>query len=192
MKIPISWLKKYITFAGDPEDLGRRLTMVGLEVEKIDNLGSNWAKDKVLVGEILSIDPHPNAERLRLPTVSLGNNDVTVVCGADNLYIGQKIAFAHEGASLISNRSKKIEILKQAKIRGIESKGMVCSEFELGLSEESDGILELPSDAPIGTPLVNYLGDSILDIDITPNRPDCLSVLGVAHEVAALTQEIVR
>lgn len=192
MKIPISWLKKYITFEGDPEDLGRRLTMVGLEVEKIDNLGSNWAKDKVLVGEILSIDPHPNAERLRLPTVSLGNNDVTVVCGADNLYIGQKIAFAHEGASLISNRSKKIEILKQAKIRGIESKGMVCSEFELGLSEESDGILELPSDAPIGTPLVNYLGDSILDIDITPNRPDCLSVLGVAHEVAALTQEIVR
>lgn len=192
MKIPISWLKKYISFETDLEDLAYRLTMVGLEVEKIDNLGSNWGKDKVLVGEILSIDPHPNAERLRLPTVSLGDMTITVVCGAENLYEGQKIAFAHQGATLISNRSKKIETLKSAKIRGFESTGMVCSEFELGLSEESEGILDLPSDAPIGTPLVDYLGDSILDIDVTPNRPDCLSVLGVAHEVAALTGGVVE
>lgn len=192
MKIPISWLKKYIKFEIIAEDLAEKLTMVGLEVSKIDNVGSNWDKDKIIVGEISSIDAHPDAERLRLPTVSLGDVSITVVCGADNLYIGQKIAFAHQGAMLISNRSKKIEILKSAKIRGIESCGMVCSEFELGLSGESEGILELPVDAPIGIPLVDYLGESILDIEVTPNRPDCLSVLGVAHEVAALINGTVK
>lgn len=191
MKIPISWLKKYIAFEQEPQNLADHLTMVGLEVEKIDNVGLNWAKDKVVIGEISSIDVHPNAERLRLPTVLLGGISVKVVCGADNLYVGQKIAFAHEGAELLSNRSKKIEVLKSATIRGVESSGMVCSEFELGLSEYSEGILELPSDAPIGMPLIDYLGDNILDIDVTPNRPDCLSVLGVAHEVAALTGGVV-
>ena len=192
MKIPISWLKKYIKFQIPAEDLAEKLTMVGLEVTKIDNIGSNWEKGKVIVGEILSIDVHPNAERLRLPTVSLGDVAITVVCGADNLYVGQKIAFAHEGATLISNRSKKIEVLKSARIRGIESCGMVCSGFELGLSEDSEGILDLPLDAPIGIPLIDYLGESILDIEVTPNRPDCLSILGVAHEVAALINGTVK
>jgi phenylalanyl-tRNA synthetase beta chain len=139
------------------------------------------------VGQVVGLSPHPNADRLRLATVDLGTDQQTVVCGAPNLKLGDKIAFAHVGAELIDPHSDQPFRLKSAKIRGVDSSGMVCSEKELGISDEHTGIMVLPSDAPVGTPLADYLGDSILDLEVTPNRADCLSVIGIAREVAALT-----
>jgi phenylalanyl-tRNA synthetase beta chain len=192
MLIPISWLKKYVPVSVAPRELAHRLTMAGTEVVGVEDAGAHWGRDKVLVGHVVKVDPHPNADRLTMPTVDLGGGEsATVVCGAPNVAAGQKIAFAREGASLLSNRSGKIEPLKASKIRGVVSAGMVCSERELGLSDEHEGILVLDDDAPIGAPLADYLGDAVLDADVTPNRPDCNSILGVAHEVAAVTGETV-
>ena len=188
MLVPLSWLKNYVPITDTPQELAHRLTMAGVEVGDVDDMGANWERDKVLVGHVLSVDPHPNADRLRLPTVDLGNGETaTVVCGAPNVAAGQKIVFAREGAMVFSPRSGKVEQLKKAKIRGVESSGMVCSVLELGMGDEHEGILVLDDDAPVGTPLVDYMGDAILDAEVTPNRPDCLSILGIAHEVAALT-----
>ncbi len=162
--------------------------MAGIEIGAIEEIGGSWDRDKVLVGRVLEVNTHPNADRLSLPTVDLGNGETaTVVCGAPNVAAGQKIAFAREGAMLLSNRTGKVEPLKAAKIRGVLSSGMVCSERDLGLGDDHDGILVLGDDLPVGTPLVDVLGDAVLDAEVTPNRPDCLSILGVAHEVAAIT-----
>ncbi|MDA1348239.1 MAG: phenylalanine--tRNA ligase subunit beta [Chloroflexi bacterium] len=191
MKVPLSWLRRYVPIDLLPGELAHKLTMAGTEVGGVAVTG-NWDREKVLVGLVLKVDPHPNADRLRLPTVDLGNGETaTVVCGAPNVAAGQKIAFAHEGAHLLSTRSGKVEALRQANIRGVESSGMVCSELELGLGEGHDGILVLDDEAPIGTPLADYMGDAILDIEVTPNRPDCLSILGIAHETSALTGQLV-
>ena len=192
MKVPLSWLKRYVPVSVSPDELAHRLTMAGTEVGEAEEIGGDWDRDKVVVGRVLKVDRHPNADRLTLPTVDTGNGETsTVVCGAPNVAAGQKIAFAREGARLVSPRSGKIEPLKAARIRGVESTGMVCSALELGLGEDHEGILVLDDDAPVGMPMVDYLGDAVLDIEVTPNRPDCLSVLGVAHEVAALTGESV-
>ena len=192
MRVPVSWLKQYVPIDISAKELAHRLTMAGNEVGEVEQIGGDWDRDKVVVGHVLKLDPHPNADRLSLPTVDVGAGEtITVVCGAPNVAEGQKIAFAREGAHLYSPRSGKMEELKAATIRGVRSAGMVCSPLELGLSEDHEGILELDEDAPVGTPLVDYLGDAVLDIEVTPNRPDCLSVLGVAHEVAALTGETV-
>ena len=188
MLVPLSWLKKYVSVDIPPAELAHRLTMAGTEVGGIEETGAGWQPDKVLVGEVLKVEPHPNADRLTLPTVSLGGVETaTVVCGAPNVAAGQKIAFAHEGAMLLSARSGRVEPLKAANIRGVKSAGMVCSALELGIGEDHEGILVLDDEAAPGTPLVEYLGDTVFDLEVTPNRPDCLSVLGVAHEVAALT-----
>ncbi len=187
MLIPISWLKRYVPVDMPAQDLAHRLTMAGLEVDEVREVGAEWGRDKVFVGHVTSLDRHPNADRLTVPTVDLGGETVQVVCGGPNLAAGQKIAFAFAGAMLHSTKTGKTQALKKSKIRGVESAGMVCSEVELGLGDNHEGILVLPDDAPVGTPLVDYLGDAVLDADVTPNRPDCLSILGVAHEVAALT-----
>ena len=188
MRVPVSWLKQYVPIDISAKELAHLLTMAGNEVGEVEEIGGDWDRDKIVVGHVLKVDPHPNADRLTLPTVDLGNGEtITVVCGAPNVAEGQKIAFAREGAHIFSPRSGKVEELKAATIRGVRSEGMVCSPLELGMSEDHEGILELDEDAPVGTPLVDYLGDAVLDIEVTPNRPDCLSVLGVAHEVAALT-----
>ena len=188
MLVPLSWLKNYVPITDTPEDLAHKLTMAGVEIGDVEEIGAGWDREKVMVGQVLSVARHPNADRLTLPTVDLGNGEsATVVCGAPNVAAGQKIAFAMEGAVLYSAHSGKVEELKRARIRGVESTGMVCSALELGLGEDHEGILVLDDDAPIGTPLADYLGDAILDAEITPNRPDCLSILGIAHEVAALT-----
>ncbi len=193
MRISLKWLADYVDVTVPPEELARRLTMAGLEVEAIERLGGDWDEQLITVGEVVSVDPHPNADRLRLATADLGGGErMTVVCGAPNVAAGQKIAFARAGAKLIDGRTGKLTVLKPAKIRGVESAGMVCSEKELGISEEHEGILVLPDDAPVATPLARYLGDTILDLDLTPNRPDCLSMLGVAREAAALTDGAVR
>ena len=190
MKVPLSWLREYVDIDLPPEELAHKLTMAGTEVGGIDVVGGSW--DNVFVGYVVSVDPHPNADRLRLATVSLGGEEMTVVCGAPNVAAGQKVPFAKVGARLIDARTGELETLKAARIRGVESAGMVCSERELALGDDHDGIVVLPEDAPVGTPLRDYLGDVVFDLDVTPNRPDCLSVLGVAREVAALTGAVVR
>ena len=193
MRVSLKWLAEYVDINLSPEEIGHRLTMAGLETERIDRVGGDWDEELITVGCVLSVDPHPDADRLRLATVDYGGEEpLTVVCGAPNVAAGQKIAFARAGARLIDGRSGESAALKPAKIRGVESSGMVCSEKELGLSGEHEGILVLAADAPVGTPLAQYLGDSILDLDVTPNRPDWLSMVGVAREVAALTGAAVR
>jgi phenylalanyl-tRNA synthetase beta chain len=185
VKVSLKWLRDYVDITVTSTELADRLTMAGLEVGGIQAVGGAW--DKIVVGEVVAVAPHPNADRLTLATVNLGSEQITVICGAPNISAGQKIPFAHLGARLIDGHTGQPAVLKPAKIRGVVSEGMVCSEKELGLSDEHEGILVLPPDAPVGTPLGDYLGDAILDLEITPNRPDCLSVIGVAREIAVLT-----
>jgi phenylalanyl-tRNA synthetase beta chain len=190
MRVPVKWLKDYLNITVSPAELANRLTMAGNEVKAVEIIGANW--ENVSVGQILSINPHPNADRLRLASVQTVQGEQTVVCGAPNIKVGQKIVFASIGAELKDGHTGQTIKLKLAKIRGVESKGMICSEMELGISQSHEGILVLPDDAPIGISLNDYLGDAIIDIDVTPNRPDCLSVIGIARESAALTGNPVR
>jgi phenylalanyl-tRNA synthetase beta chain len=190
MKVSLKWLNDYVDIKLAPKELAEGLTMAGLEVRSIETVGGTW--DNVVIGEVIALNPHPNADRLKLATVDLGTIQVTTVCGAPNINLGQKVTFAHVGVRLIDPHTGEAIVLKPAKIRGVASQGMVCSEKELGISESHEGILVLPPEAPIGTSLSAYLGDVILDLDITPNRPDCLSVIGIARETAALTGEALR
>ena len=186
MKVPISWLEEYVPITVPLEDLAHRLTMAGTEVDSIESTGSY---EGVVVGLAKEVGPHPDADRLRLVQVDNGTKTLEVVCGAPNVATGQKIAFASIGAVLTDAHTGEERKLRKSKIRGVTSNGMVCSERELGMSDEHEGILVLPEDAPVGTPLGDYLGETILDLELTPNRPDCLAVMGVAREVAALTGE---
>jgi len=184
MRVSYEWLNNYIDINMPLHDVCERLTLAGLEVVGIDTIGDEW--DHIFVGEVVEVKAHPNADRLRLVTLNLGKKKMTVVCGAPNVATGQKIAFAEVGAKLIDYRSGKLVELKPSTIRGIVSEGMVCSEREIGVSDNHEGIIVLSPEARIGSPLVEYLGDKVIDIDITPNRPDCLSVIGIAREIAAL------
>jgi phenylalanyl-tRNA synthetase beta chain len=185
MKISLKWLGDYVNSSIPLANLVDKLTLAGLEVGEVKVIGGSWSN--ISIAKVIGINPHPNADRLRLATVDLGGKESTVVCGAPNLQIGDMVAFAGIGANLMDAHSGELVTLKPAKIRGVVSEGMICSEKELGISDNHEGILILPADAPLGTPLSQYLGDTILDIDVTPNRPDCLSVIGIAREVAALT-----
>ena len=190
MRIPLSWLKEYVDAALPVAELAHRLTLAGVEVGGVEQVGGEW--QGCTVGHVLSREPHPNADRLSLCTVDDGTDQFRVVCGAPNVAAGQRIAFAHVGAKLRDPDSGKLETLKAAKIRGETSQGMICSERELGLGEDHTGILVLPKDALVGTPLSDYLGDTVLELEVTANRPDCLSVLGVAYEVGAIMGTPVR
>lgn len=185
MKVPLKWLQEYIGITLPPADLANRLTMAGTEVKGMQDIGGSWAN--IVVGQITTINPHPNADRLSLATVDLGTEQQTVVTGAPNLKVGDKVAFAYVRAQLIDGHSGRLFRLKSAKIRGVVSSGMVCSEKELGISDNHEEIIVLPMEAEVGASIADYLGDVILDLDITPNRPDCLSVIGIAKEVTALT-----
>ena len=185
MKISLNWLKQYVDTDLPPKEVARRLTMAGSEVKGLQVIGENW--EGIVVGRITAVNPHPNADRLTLVTIDLGGNEETVVCGAPNVAAGAKIAYAPVGARLINPQTGKQETLKSAKIRGVVSRGMACSEKELGISEDHTGILILPELVEVGRPLADYLGDVIFNMDVTPNRPDCLSIIGLAREVAALT-----
>jgi phenylalanyl-tRNA synthetase beta chain len=185
MKVSLRWLKEYVDIPTPLEELCEGLTMAGLEVGGMEVIGGSW--NDIVVGKIVDVIVHPNADRLRLVTVDLGKQRSTVVCGASNVAVGDKVAFAHVGAQLIDGHSGKVVQLKPSKIRGVVSEGMICSEKELRISDSHEGIMILSPEATIGTPLTDYLGDTILDLDITPNRPDCLSVIGIAREIAALT-----
>ncbi len=184
MRVPLKWLKDYVKITLPVTELAERLTAAGLEVGEIIDTGGGW--ENVFIGEVIAINPHPNADRLKLATVNLGKEQETVVCGAPNLNKGDKIAFARVGARLIHPETRKTEELKAAKIRGVESRGMICSERELGISDSHEGIMVLAGEAKVGTALADFMGDTVLDIDITANRPDCLSMVGIAREVAAI------
>jgi phenylalanyl-tRNA synthetase beta chain len=183
MKVPVSWIREYVDVPWDSQELAHRLTMAGVEVSAVTEHGGSW--DGVVVGKVISVDPHPNADRLQLATVDTGDQNTTVVCGAPNIQSGQKVAFAKLGTSLINPRTGDLQALERVKIRGVHSEGMVCSELELGLGEDHTGILVLEDSALVGMPLAHYKADTILELEVTPNRPDCLAVLGVAREVAA-------
>ena len=191
MKLSLRWLAEYVDLKLRPEELAHRLTMAGVEVEAIEEIAGDW--DHIVVGRVQALAPHPNADRLRLATVDVGAGEpVTVVCGAPNIAVGQIVAFAHEGARLVDARSGSLRVLKRSTIRGVESAGMVCSDRELGISNEHEGIKVLSAAVAVGTPLAATIGDTIFDFSLTPNRPDLFSALGIAREVAALTAGSVR
>ncbi len=190
MKVPLSWLRQYVDVDLPPRELAHRLTMAGVEVGEVDEIGG-WSE--VFVGRVTGVRQHPNADRLSLCTVTTGGEEeMEVVCGAPNVAEGQNICFARVGAQLYNAHAGKHETLAAARIRGVESQGMICSELELGLGDDHTGIIVLAEDAPVGMPLNEFMGDTILDLELTPNRLDCLSMLGVAHEIAALTGATVR
>ena len=189
MRVPLSWLRKYVELELSARELAHRLTMAGVEVGEIIEFGG-WPD--CFVGQVLTVKPHPNADRLSLCRVGTGAEELEVVCGAPNVAANQKVCFAKVGAYLYNTHSGTREALKPARIRGVTSNGMICSEAELGLGEDHSGIVVLPDDAPVGMPLDQYLGDTILRLEVTPNRLDCFSILGVAREVAALTGQTVR
>ncbi|MCK5528723.1 MAG: phenylalanine--tRNA ligase subunit beta, partial [Kiritimatiellae bacterium] len=181
MKVPISWLKEYIDVDFSTEELADKLIFSGIEVEGIETVGSSF--EGIVVGEVLSIEKHPNADRLRLCRVSNGTEELPVVCGATNFEVGDKIPFAGVGVQLAEDFK-----IKKAKIRGEVSEGMLCAEDELGVSDDHEGIMLLSRDIAAGTALVDVLGapEEVIDLEITWNRSDCLSIIGVAREVAAL------
>ncbi len=191
MRLSLKWLSEYVDLRVTPEELAAKLTHAGLAVDAIVRTG-DWGPE-IRVGRVSAVDPHPNADRLRLATVEISAEEThRVVCGAPNIAAGQKIAFAVVGARVRDGHSGKDAVLKPAVIRGVESAGMVLSEYELRLSEDHEGILVLPESAPLGAPLSDVIGDVIFELSVTPNRADWLSVLGIAREVAALTGAEVR
>jgi len=182
MKVLVSWLKEYVEFEDTIEGLSDKLTFAGLEVEAIEKIGSDFAG--VVVGEILEIEPHPGADKLRLCTVEYGAEEtMRVVCGAPNVEVGGKYPFAPVGTTLPGGFT-----LKKAKIRGEVSMGMLCAKDELELGEDHSGLLVLDADLKPGTPFVEVWGEpeTVIELEITPNRPDCLSMIGVAREMAVL------
>ena len=190
MLVSLKWLRDYVDLPDDLDagELAHRLTTASAEVEGIHRVGAAWDREFVTVGAVVAVDPHPNADRLHLATVDYGGEEPRqVVCGAPNVEAGQRVAFGREGATLVDPQSGAQTTLKRAQIRGVESAGMVLSERELGISDEHEGILVLPEDAPVGLPLVDYLGDVVLDVHTWPNRADTMSMLGIAREVAAIT-----
>lgn len=180
MKISENWLREWVDPPIDSKSLVEQLTMAGLEVETVEPASSKL--EKVIVGEVLAVEPHPDADKLSLCQVSDGANTLQVICGAGNVRQGLKVVFAQVGATLPGLKIKK------AKIRGVESHGMLCSASELEIAETSNGIFELPADAPTGTCIYDYLAlnDNLIEIDLTPNRGDCLSIAGIAREVSAI------
>src|SRR6478609_3559701 len=183
MRVPLSWLRDYVDVDLSPEALAERLTLLGMEVKGIERWGAEWRN--VVVGELLTVEKHPNADRLSLTTVRVsadGGEPLSIVCGATNIAAGQRVPVALPGAVLPGDRR-----IERTEKMGVVSNGMLCSGDELGLTADADGILILPADAPIGTPLVDLFGDVVLDVDVKPNRGDALSIVGLAREVAAVT-----
>ncbi len=183
MNVTLNWLKNYIDFELSPSELADRLTMLGIEVESVKELGAELKG--IVVGSVTAIQPHPNADKLVLCQVDVGETEeLQIVCGAPNVREGMRAPVATIGATLPIGLT-----IKRAKLRGETSHGMLCSEKELGLSEDAAGLMELPIDTPLGISLSEALGldDIVFELEITPNRPDCLSLIGVAREIRAET-----
>ncbi len=218
MNIPLSWLKEYVDIEMPLEELASVLTMLGLEVDGVRLVGLpgpqseehgfkfsgiTWDREKIVVAQIDEVMPHPNADRLTLCKLQDGTREHIVLTGAPNLYEFKgagplpkplKVAYAKEGAAIYDGHQpgQVLTTLKRAKIRGVESYSMVASEKELGISDEHEGIIILPDDAPTGMPLVDYMGDAVFEISILPNMIRNASVVGVAREVAAATGKPLR
>jgi phenylalanyl-tRNA synthetase beta chain len=219
MKAPLSWIKDYIDLDDlNVEQIAHYLTMIGLEVEGIRLVGLpkpeaerhefnyeglSWDREKFVVAEVLEVLPHPNADRLVLCRLNDGIQELVILTGAPNLYPykGQgplaqtlKVAYAREGAMLYDGHQpgQVLTKLKRAVIRGVESFSMICSEKELGISDEHEGVIILDADAPVGTPLVDYMGDAVFDISILPNMVRDASMIGIARELAAVTRRELR
>jgi len=209
MKVPLNWLRDYVDVDLPVAQLVERLTMAGLEVAGIrviglqvpeglrvkpEDAGPVWDREKVVIGQILGVDPHPNADRLTLPTVDLGGGrSKTLVTGATNIQVGdrgQKVVVALSGSVLYDGHAEQpiLKELKPTKIRGVPSDAMVCSYKELGIADEHEGIIILDDDgSEPGSPLADVMGDIVLELDVLPNMARCLSLIGVARETAALT-----
>lgn len=187
MKVSLKWLSDYVDLALPAHELAHRLTMSGTEVGGIEERGNGWPG--IVVARIESTKPHPTADALTVVGLELSGERTTVVSGATNLKVGDKVPFAPVGACLIDAYTGRPTVVEAAQIQGVSSPGVLCSEKELGLSDAHEGVLILPDEAQVGSPLHAVLGDTILDLEVTPNRPDCLGMLGVAREVAAITEE---
>jgi phenylalanyl-tRNA synthetase beta chain len=213
MKIPLKWLSEYVPLTLPIAELAERLTLAGLEVSgvrligvpppeglrvKSEDAGPVWDRDKIIVAQVVSVEKHPNADKLKLPTVDYGQGRTKkMVTGAPNLNVGdagQKVVLALAGSVLFDGHAtpKKLSELKPGKIRGEPSDAMVCSSFELGIDDEHEGIILLEDDAPVGAALVDFMGDVVLELEVTPNLARALSLIGVAREVAALTGQTLK
>jgi phenylalanyl-tRNA synthetase beta chain len=213
MKIPLRWLSEYVSLPESTSYLVERMTLAGLEVGgvklfglpvpeglrvKEDERGPVWEKDKYVIAQIKEIKQHPDADKLKLPMVDYGTGEVKqLVTGAPNIQVGessQKVVLALQGAEFIDTHGKAPEIkrLKPTKLRGIPSDAMVCSYAELGVSDDAEGIILLEDDAPVGMPLVDFMGESVVEVDVLPNMARCLSMIGVAREVAAITGQKIK
>ncbi len=183
MKFTVNWLKQYIDFNWSPEELAEKLTWAGIEVENVVSFGGG-ALDQVVVCQVLSSEKHPNADKLTVCRVTDGQTERQIVCGAKNYQVGDKVPLALPGVTLPNGLT-----IKPAKLRGVESQGMMCSAKELNIPDDAEGLLILPADTQVGARLSEALGgaDTVFDIEVTPNRPDWLSVIGIAREVSALT-----
>ena len=184
MKFSEAWLREWVNPDVNTSELSDQLSMAGLEVDSVNPVAPLF--EGVLVGEVLSIEAHPDAQKLRVCTVDVtGDENLSIVCGAANVAAGMRVPVACVGAKLPGDFK-----IKKAKLRGVPSFGMICSASELGLAESSDGIMPLPSDAPIGKDIRDYLklDDQVIEVDLTPDRGDCLSLTGIAREVGVINQ----
>jgi phenylalanyl-tRNA synthetase beta chain len=181
MKFTLSWLKDHLDTAAPVAEIAETLTRIGLEVEGIEDRAADLAPFTVV--RVIEAKPHPNADRLRVCRVETAAGEVQVVCGAPNARSGMRAVFAPAGTTIPGTGL----VLKRSKIRDVESNGMLVSEREMGLSNAHEGIIEMPGDAPVGTPFAPLLGldDPVFDVAVTPNRPDCLGIYGIARDLAA-------
>ena len=187
MLVSLKWLKDYVDIELTAEELAHRLTMSGLEVDEVKIIRPQFSG--VVVAKILSVEPHPSADRLSLCSVSDGTQSYPVVCGAKNIAPGDIVPLAKVGAVIPDGYTIKSSIL-----RGEKSDGMLCSEAELEIGDDASGIMHLSSNLTLGMPLEKALniGDTVLDVNVTPNRSDCLSMIGMAREVAAITGKKIK
>lgn len=194
MKVTLNWLKEYVDFSWTPEELGERLTMLGLEVEGIEKQSGEF--ENVVVAQILASEKHPNADKLSVCRVADGKGERQIVCGAKNYKPGDKVPLALPGCTLPAAPGEPPFTIKVSKMRGVESQGMLCSAKELGVAEDAAGLLILPENAQVGQPFAEHLGrsggDVVYDLEVTPNRPDLNSVIGIAREISALTGSPLR
>jgi phenylalanyl-tRNA synthetase beta chain len=186
MRVPLSWLRDYVDLQLTPEQLAERLTLLGMEVKGIEAWGADWRS--VVVGELLTVEKHPYADRLHLTTVNVGSGEpLHIVCGAHNIAPGQRVPVALPGAVLPGERR-----IERTEKMGIASEGMLCSGDELHITSDAEGILILPPATPLGVQLSDLYGDTVLDVDVKPNRGDALCLIGLAREVAAVTGASLR
>jgi phenylalanyl-tRNA synthetase beta chain len=194
MKVTLNWLKQYVAFDWTAEELAERLTMLGLEVEGIVKSGGEF--EGIVVGEVLTRNPVEGSDKLSVCRVNDGTGERQVICGAQNFKAGDKVALILPGASLPAKPGEPPFTIKVRKVMGVESHGMLCSPRELGLAEDADGILILPPEARTGQSFAEHLGraagDVVFDLEVTPNRPDLNSLIGIAREIAAVTGNPLR